>query len=200
MPYIPPTQSRSRTTERKFLAAFNELLRVNGYSKTTIDEVAKLAGLTRASFLKRFGSKEQALILLFSKYCDHVSATMQSLHNHLSDYPNLHFTLRETSQQFEAVLRVHLSANRAMHEHFQQRLEVHDLTKQIFKRCVELMRAVQAQFLEEGSYTDAGAWYATQLLVTIDYNYLLRAMPAFPEDHGARHNLLADLLEVALNK
>lgn len=200
MSYSPPVQSRARTTERKLLAALDELLRVNGYINTTIDEVAERAGLTRASFLKRFGSKEQAVILLFSKYCHQVSGMMQSMQYNLSDYPNLHFTLREMSQQFEAVLQMHMSSNRAMHEHFQQRLEVHDLTKQIFKRCVELMRAVQAQFLEEGSYTDAGAWYATQLLVTIDYNYLLRAMPAFPEDHGARHNLLADLLEVALNK
>ena len=200
MPYIPPTQSRSRTTERKLLVAFDELLRVNGYSTTTIDEVAKLAGLTRASFLKRFGSKEQALILLFSKYCDHVSATIQSLHNHLSDYPNLHSTLREASQQFEAVLQVHLSANRAMHEHFQQRLEVHDLTKKIFKQSVELMKAIQARFLAEESYTENGSWFAAQLLVTIDYNYLLKAMPAFPKDHDVRHNLLADLLEVALKK
>ena len=62
------------------------------------------------------------------------------------------------------------------------------------------MQAVQAQFLEDESYTDAGAWYATQLLVTIDYNYLLRAMPALPEDHSTRHNLVAELLEVALKK
>lgn len=88
----------------------------------------------------------------------------------------------------------------ALREHFQKRLEVHDLTKKIFKQAVELMKAIQAQFLEEESYTDAGAWYAAQLLVTIDYNYLLRAMPAFPKDRDARHSLLADLLEVALKK
>lgn len=200
MPYSAPTQSRSRSTERKFLAALDEMLRVNGYTETTIDQVAERAGLTRASFLKRFGSKEQAVIVLFSKYCDQVSGLMRSLQDQLSDYPSLHFTLRELSQQFEAVLQMHLSSNRAMHEHFQKRLEVHDLTKQIFKQCVGLMKTVQAQFLDDESYTDAGAWYATQLLVTIDYNYLLRAMPALPEDHTTRHNLVADLLEVALKK
>jgi AcrR family transcriptional regulator len=200
MSYSPPIQSRSRTTERKLLAALDELLRVNGYTNTTIDEVAERAGLTRASFLKRFGSKEQAVILLFSKYCQQVSSMMESLQNHLLDYPSLHFTLREMSQQFEAVLQMHMSANRAMHEHFQQRLEVHDLTKKIFKQSVELMKAIQTRFLVEESYTDNGAWSAAQLLVTIDYNYLLKAMPAFPKDHDARHNLLVDLLEVALKK
>lgn len=93
-----------------------------------------------------------------------------------------------------------MSSNRAMNEHFQKRLEIHDLTKEIFKQAVELMKAIQTQFLEEGSYTDAGAWYAAQLLVTIDYNYLLKAMPAFPKDRETRHRLLADLLEVALKK
>jgi hypothetical protein len=41
MPYSPPVQSRSRTTERKLLVALDELLRVNGYTNTTIDEVAE---------------------------------------------------------------------------------------------------------------------------------------------------------------
>lgn len=200
MPYTIPTQTRSRNTERRFLAALDELLRINGYSNTTIDEVADRAGLTRAAFLKRFGSKEQAVIVLFSKYCDQVTGLMRSLNNQLADFPTLHFTLREMSQQFEAVLQMHMSSNRAMHEHFQQRLEVHDLTKQIFKQCVGLMKAVQGRFLDEGTYTEAGAWYATQFLVTIDYNYLLRAMPALPEDHDARHNLIADVLEMALKK
>lgn len=200
MKYTPPTQPRAIDTERKFLSALNDLLGIHGYTNTTIDDVADLAGLTKAAFLKRFGSKEQAVIVLFSKYCDQVSDLMQSLHSQLSEYQNLHFTLCEMSKQFEAVLQRHISSNRAMHEHFQQRLEVHDLTKQIFKQCVGLMKDVQVRFLEEGSYTDSGAWYASQLLVTIDYNYLLRAMPAMPEDHDARHNLVADILKVALKK
>lgn len=200
MKYTPPTQPRAINTERKFLRALNDLLELHGYTNTTIDDVADLAGLTKAAFLKRFGSKEQAVIVLFGKYCDQVSDLMRSLHNQLSDFQHLQFTLREMSQQFEAVLQMHLSSNRAMHEHFQQRLEVHDLTKQIFKQCVELMKDVQAQFLEKGSYTDSGAWYATQLLVTIDYNYLLRAMPAMPDDFDTRHNLVAEILEVALKK
>lgn len=176
------------------------MLRVNGFANTSIDEVAERAGLTRAAFLRRFGTKEQALILLFSKYCDQVSGLMRSFHDQLPEYPNLHFALREMSQQFEAVLQMHMSSNRAMNEQFQQKLEVHDLTKQIFKECVDLMKAVQARFLMAGSYTDAGAWYATQLLVAIDYNYLLRSMPALPEDHATRHNLIADLLELALKR
>ena len=78
MSYTPPTQARSRNTERRFLAALDELLRVNGYINTTIDDIADRAGLTKAAFLKRFGSKEQAVILLFSKYCNQVSGLMRS--------------------------------------------------------------------------------------------------------------------------
>ena len=200
MPYSAPIQSRSRNTERKFLIALDELLRVKGYSTTTIDDVAGKAGLTKAAFLKRFGSKEQAVIVLFSKYCDEVSGRMRSLQSQLDEYPDIHFTLRKMSQQFEAVLQTHLSSNRSMHEQFQARLKVHELTKGIFKQSVALMKATQDRFLPANSYSDAGAWYAAQLLVTVDYNYLLRAMPAFPEDHQTRHNLIAELIEVALKK
>ena len=200
MPYSKPTQTRSRSSERNFLAAMDEMLRVHGYKNTTIDDVANRAGLTRAAFLKRFGSKEEALFVLFRKYCDQVTGMMRSLQSQLDEYPDIHFTLREMSQQFEAVLQTHMSSNRAMHEQFQGRLEVHELTKGIFKQSVALMKATQAQFLPENSYSDDGAWYAAQLLVTVDYNYLLRAMPAFPEDHQTRHNLIAELLEVTLKK
>ena len=77
---------------------------------------------------------------------------------------------------------------------------MHELTKKIFKVAVALMRALQVRFLDVSHYTDAGAWNATQILVTVSYNYLLRAMPALPEDHGKRHKLIADLLEVALKR
>ena len=68
-------QSRSKLTERKFLRAFDELLRLHGFSQTTVDDVAELSGQTRSSFLKRFGSKQGALEVLFEKYCDDASAT-----------------------------------------------------------------------------------------------------------------------------
>lgn len=200
MVYHPPKQTRAKTTERAFLTALDELLGVNGFSNTSIDEIAEHAGLTRAAFLRRFGSKEQAVIVLFSKYCDQVSRLMLSLHDQISQQPSLHVNLCEMSRQFETVLQQHISSNRAMYEHFQKDLEVHDLTKQIFRQCVDLMRAVQARFLESNSFTASGAWYATQLLVTINYNYLLKAMPALPEDSAARHDLIADLLELALKK
>lgn len=200
MMYPPPTQARSRSSERKFLIAFDDLLRVNGYENTSIDDIADRAGLTRDAFLKRFGSKEQAAIVLFARYCDQVMSVMNDFQAQLPQHTDLHLVLREMSQQFEAVLQMHLAANRAMNEHFHKRLEVHELTKKIFKAAVELMRAVQLRFLDVSHYTEAGAWNATQILVTVSYNYLLRAMPALPEDHGKRHKLIADLLEVALKR
>lgn len=118
MMYRPPTQARSRSSERKFLIALDDLLRVNGYENTTIDDIADRAGLTRDAFLKRFGSKEQATIVLFARYCDQVMSVMNDFQAQLPQHADLHFVLREMSQQFEAVLQMHLSANRAMNEHF----------------------------------------------------------------------------------
>jgi hypothetical protein len=40
-------QFRSRLTERKFLRAFDKLLRLQGFTHTIVDRVAKLCGLTR---------------------------------------------------------------------------------------------------------------------------------------------------------
>jgi AcrR family transcriptional regulator len=193
-----PLQARAKRTERMFLRAFDELLRLQGFSKTTIDDVAHLSGLTRSSFLKRFGSKQGALEVLFKTYCDAASATMRDVVLELEHATKLHSVLVSTSQRYEALLQVHKASNRAMHEHFMKDLEVHDLTKTIFRQSVGMMIHIQHKFLEAGAYTDKGAWAAAQLLVTINYNHMLGAMPALPADYSERHHLIADVLETAL--
>ena len=195
-----PLQARAKRTERRFLKAFDELLRLHGFSGTSIDSVAQLSGQTRSAFLKRFGSKQGALEALFAKYCEAASATMRDVVSELEDAPKLHPVLVATSQRYEALLQTHKASNRAMHEHFLKDLEVHDLTKDIFRECVEMMNHIQKKFLAEGTYTDKGAWAGAQTLVTINYNYVLEAMPAFPVDYSERHHLIADLLETALRR
>lgn len=195
-----PKQARSKLTERKFLRAFNELLRLQGFAGTTVNDVAVLSGQTRSAFLKRFGNKQGALEILFEKYCEAVSATMHDVVQELENAPKLHATLVSTSQRYEALLQTHKASNRAMHEHFLKDLEVHDLTKGIFCECVEMMKHIQKKFLEHGTYTDKGAWTGAQTLVTVNYNYVLEAMPAFPSDCSERHHLIADLLETAIKR
>lgn len=195
-----PKQPRSKLTERKFLRAFDELLRLRGFAGTTVDDVAALSGQTRSAFLKRFGSKQDALEALFDKYCDDASATMRDVVLGLDHAPRLHPVLVSTSQRYEALLQTHKASNRAMHEHFLKDLEVHDLTKSIFRECVEMMMHIQAKFLEDGTFTKKGAWSAAQTLVTLNYNYVLEAMPGFPVDYSERHRLIANLLEIALKR
>lgn len=199
-PPSKPIQARAKRTERRFLKAFDELLRINGFSATTIDSVAQLSGQTRSAFLKRFGSKHGALEALFAHYCGAASATMRDVVLELDNAPKLHPMLVSISQRYEALLQTHKASNRAMHEHFLKDLEVHELTKGIFRECVEMMKHIQQKYLADGTYTDKGAWAAAQTLVTINYNYVLEAMPAFPVDYSERHHLIADLLEMALKR
>jgi hypothetical protein len=63
-----------------------------------------------------------------------------------------------------------------------------------------VLKHIQDKFMEQGKYSDKGAWAAAQLLVTVDYNFVLEAMPAFPSDSAERHDLVADLLEAALRR
>ena len=182
------------------MRAFDELLRLHGFSQTTVDDVAELSGQTRSSFLKRFGSKQGALEVLFEKYCDDASAAMRDIMSELQHTTGLHPILMSVSQRYEALLQTHKASNRAMHEHFMKDLEVHELTKAIFRQSVEMMGRIQHRFLEQGTYTDKGAWSAAQILVTVNYNYVLEAMPALPAGYSERHHLIADLLETVLKR
>lgn len=198
--YRPPTQPRAAETERRFLDSFQTVMGLKGFAQTSIEEVADHAGLNRSAFLKRFGSKEQALFALYGRYCQKASELMREIRTRDVGTLSTDDVLMAMTVRFDALLREHFAANRAMHEHFMANLQVHQATQQIFRECVALMEAVQKAGLEEGTYTKTGAFSAAQLLVTIDYNYVLMAMPGLPRDAGERHRLVVDLLKVALNR
>lgn len=99
---------------------------------------------------------------MFEKYCDDAGATMRDIVSELPNATGLHPVLMSASQRYEALLQTHKASNRAMHEHFMKDLEVHELTKSIFRQSVEMRRLIQSRFLEQGTYTDKGAWSAAQ--------------------------------------
>lgn len=196
--YSKPTQARAQTTEQKFLDALDFLLTYKSLSQLTIDEIAAHSGLTRSAFLKRFGSKNQALIILYERYCEKVYAASAKIADELADYANDIDACYRISQQAELLQRADFSANRAMHELYMENLTVAQQTKEIFLNCVNLMRKVQKVHLPPHQGTDQGAYAAAQLLFTINYNHVLKSMPGLPRDHETRHRMIAQLVAVAL--
>lgn len=171
------------------------------FAGLSVEDIAARAQLTRSAFLKRFGSKQQALLLLFQRYCDDCSAALVDLAAQLpagvaaADAPQaLERFCVSVSQRLEALLHRHFPANRAMHELFMEELRVAEPTKLVFLQTADLMRRVQHAYLGAAQPSDAGAFAAAQLLVTVNYNHALHAMPAFPADAGTRHRLIGALL------
>ena len=198
MKYTKPKQERSRRTELKFLEAFATLILKNGFSGTTLDDIAILSGQTRAAFVKRFGSKEQAVLVLYAKYCDEVLQALESFQASLDRVEDIEDILLKMSKQFEDLVINHFAANRAMYEIFQTGLTVHPLTKSIFLRTVDLMEKIQSHYLDGAETNPQGSWSAAQLLVTINFNFVMKSMPALPPEASQRHNLVAKILRVAL--
>ena len=197
--YKPPLQPRAKLTEKKFLVALNDLLTEKSFAATSIQDIAARAGLDKSAFLKRFGTKKRALLLLFEGYCEIVYDTLSQLKAELDSHASAQSICEAMSSRYEMLLIDNFSANRAMNELYLDELQVDERTKAIFLATVELMQYVQQHFrseLENG--TKAGAFAATQLLLTINYNYVLKAMPALPAEPQVRHRLVAKLLVEAL--
>lgn len=196
--YQAPKQLRALESENRFLNAFDEILTQKSFGKTTIEHIASHAGLQKGAFLKRFGSKHGALIALFERYCAAALGAISDSHLRISQHTLLHDLCFELSETLEKLQRSHFSANRAMQEYFMEELEVSPQTKGIFKALVGLMQRIQSHYLADQPCSRAGAYAAAQLMVTLNYNYVLQAMPAFPADHKARHDLIANLVIRAL--
>ena len=196
--YQAPKQLRAVESEARFLNAFDEILKQRSYNNTTVQDIASLAGLHKGAFLKRFGTKRGALIALFERYCIAASTAIAQAHARIDQHTLLHELCLELSQTLESLQLIHFSANRAMHEFFMEELEVAPQTKRIFKELAGLMQSIQKHYLADQKCTAEGAYAAAQLMVTLNYNYVLQAMPAFPRVHQDRHNLIANLVIRAL--
>lgn len=184
-------------TEQRFLDAFAHLLSEKSFSQITIDEIALAADLHRGAFLARFGSKKQALLLLYERYCIKASQIIQEMSEKALINNDRHGLLQEMSQRLEVIQREDFAPNRAMHEFFMEDLKVDPRTKKIFVELIELMKLIQRRFGH--SDTNPGPYAASQLLVTINYNYVLNAMTALPRDSKTRHALVASLCIQALD-
>lgn len=198
--YQRPIQARAIATESRFLDSVNELLRYKSFAALTVEEIAEHAGLTASAFIKRFGTKKQALLLLWERYCDKASGVMSQIGGNLSQYPGAIDACIAMSEQLEALQTAYFPVNRAMHEDFQENLKVHPLTKKIYLECVTLMRHIQIRFMEAPTATEHQAFAAAQLLITINYNYVLKAMPGLPADPDVRHLMIARILILSLQE
>jgi AcrR family transcriptional regulator len=198
MGYKKPTQARAIATEQRFLNALDECLREKSFDATSIVDIAERAGLHRSAFLNRFGDKQQALLVLFERYCDLVFDVRETLRSNIDAYKTLDALCREMSSQLEQIQMAHFGANRAMQEYFYQKLETHDLVKRIFLDTVGLMKSAQHKILDESQRTDERAFAATQLLVTLNFNYVMRGMPGLPKGSEDRHALISKCMCAAL--
>jgi AcrR family transcriptional regulator len=198
MPYPKPKQVRAVVTEQKFLDAFEACLAQKSFGATTLDEIAEAAGLNRGAFLRRFGSKKAALMALYKRFCDEAVQELAQIAVNMYRWPLLESACEETSQRLEYLQNKHFAANRAMHELYVESLSAEPQTKEIFLATVALMRAFQQHYLPGQPCTEAGAFAAPQLLVTVTYNYVLKAMPALPREERERHRMIAHWMAWAL--
>jgi AcrR family transcriptional regulator len=194
--YAEPKQSRSKATEDAFLTALDKLLVQTSFKNLSIEDIANEAGISKGAFLRRFGSKRQALYVLFERYCVQATALMNRIVKDLPQTEELTDSLLDMSQSLEMLITDHYASNRAMREDFQENLDVHPSTRRIFLQCVEMMRQTQKRFL--GNTCEIGAYAAAQLLVSVTFDYAFNAMPGLPREYESRHRLVVNILTVAL--
>lgn len=197
--YKPPKQARAAETEAKFLKSMDILLHQKSFAKLTVAEIAEHANLEAGAFLKRFGSKKQALLILWQRFCDECIEASQDFVRNLPDNPaSFQDACIEMSTTLENLQLKHFPANRAINEHFMEELQVAEPTKITFMQSVEMMRFVQKKYLQETITSDIGAFAAAQILQMINYNYAIKAMPALPQNPKIRHHLIGVLIANSL--
>ena len=194
MSYKKPLQPRAVVSEERLLEAMVELLNGKPLARITIEEIAQQAHLTKGAFLKRFGSKKQALLVLWERYIAESVVLKERLVAKASSFKTAVEACTFISQEIEAMQSRNFSINRAMHEEYSEDLLIHPGTQKIFMECVDLVQRVRQRFTMEATPKDERDFAAAQLLISLNYYSVLKAMPGLPADAVKRHHLIGRLV------
>lgn len=200
MNFSPPKQDRSRLTTDAYLDALEACLNVTGMSRTTIEQVAVRAGLGRTAFIRRFGSKRQAVLVLYDRYAGVCVEELEAQLKRAATCTAPETFLAELYAATERMHRIHFGLNMAMLQDFADELATADGTKRVFRAFLSVMAALQVRFLPPTASSTEGQYAASQLIVTTSLNYVLRAMPGMPRDADRRHTLMGRIAWLALNQ
>ena len=196
--YVEPKQSRAVESEAKFLAAFEALLLEGSYHSVTVDAVARRAGKSKGAFITRFGTKRKALDRLFQEFCTAVYDTLdQAAATYDPSLGDVEATLLNLSRSYEELVMAHWGVNRAMNEVFLLEGKIDQQTKNIFKATADLFLLLFSSPTEPPSRGQVLA--AVQLLVTLNYNYCLGAMPGLPATSAERHRIISRSIYATLS-
>lgn len=169
-------------------------------TRTTIEQVAERAQLGRAAFLRRFGSKRQAVLLLYDRYADQCVTELDSLRSVIGSFASAEAFLTNLYAATEQMQLAHFGLNLAMHQDFADELETAAGTKRVFYAFLAIMEQLQDRFLPPEAKSAEGRFAASQLIITLSLNYILRAMPGLPRETDRRHALMGQIAWLALRQ
>jgi AcrR family transcriptional regulator len=192
MRYRSPVQDRAIKTEHSFVEAAKKLFADRGFAATTIDDIAAEANLHRGAFLKRFGSKHTVKLIIYEEYCRDALCAMDKFVSNLptAQFQSLEDAFSAVSQGLEQLQRQHFAANRVMYEDYASGLIVHEKTKEIFRALVKLVEATDLHLNPQVNRDKSIYFNTSQLLVTLNYENVLSAMPGLPQCPLARQKII----------
>jgi len=168
------------------------------FSALTVDEIAVRTGLTKSAFLKRFGTKNNALLILYRNYCTEALVAISDLSKKISNFASAEDACIEISKQIQKCHKDHFCVNRAMFELFAKELIPAPETQELFLALVGLMRQVGTVHLVNSKATDVGIFAGTQMIMSLNFSFVMKAMPGLPKDEDARLKLIASIVVLSL--
>lgn len=194
--YKPARRRHAIENEQLVLASFLEELDKNGYLKTNLERVGEKSGITRPGIIRRFGSKQGVLNVLYHRYCQECVEKIETFSKNVHAFVNLDEFLINLYVATEKMHSENRAINLAMSQIFYSELVVHDGTKAVFKSFLDLFDKASKRAWYVGS--KPANFAATQLLITTSLNYSLGAMDGLPIDQAARSRLVAKMMAEAL--
>lgn len=202
MSYRKPVQPRAIETERRFLNSARKLFKERGAVGTTIDEIAQDALLHRGAFLKRFGSKDGLKSELYKEYFHYANERLENYRNRLrqTDFATLNEALYYASVQIEKTQVLFFPVTRIMYEDFTIDLQEKRAARTLYYKTVQLINETDLFFHPRQKRNKHGTRACAQLLITLNFEYVIEALYGFPRDAQLRHRMISAAACILLNR
>ena len=136
----PPQQERSRRKRAALLQSALALFGERGYEETSIEDIARQAGVAVGGFYKYFASKRQILLVLMDRLVQEAAAVAETVELNISTRQEIRESIAQLARQALLVDWAYAGAHHAWREAATRDRELQALYQQIEAWVVQRLR------------------------------------------------------------
>ncbi len=178
-----PMQKRSLETRKKLIESGFHIIAKNGYHNTTMDEIAKEAGLSTGIAYRYFKNKKDLLLIIIEYYFSNIQVFSNTDHKKISEFKSVEDAISYVLNKFYEIHKTYYGIHEELEGMRHTDQDIKKAYDTILKQAVdEIVEGFPAEIKREDQLQEK-VYYGLSVLET--YSHM--AMDDFYKDLGMEY-------------